>query len=102
MGGKYVFRTPHSLRGPHDVSQYFSDEPECFHLKEWTYSEIHRMLKDLKYTNFYTYFRKRGKNLRLPYYYFAACERFLGIMPKRYIRTAAKYLTPILYGAAVK
>lgn len=102
IGGKYVFRTPHSLIGPSDVSQYFSDEPECFHLKEWTYTEINRMLKDLEYTTFYTYWSARGINVRLPYPYFATCERFLGLMPKRYIRAAAKYLIPTLYGAAIK
>jgi SAM-dependent methyltransferase len=101
-GGKYVFRTPHSLRGPFDVSKYFSDEPECFHLKEWTYSEINRVLKDLEYTTFFTYRRSKGKFVRYPYLYFAICERFLGLMPKRHIRTAAKRLIPTLCGAAIK
>ena len=39
-GGKYIFRTPHALTGPHDISKYFCDEPEGFHLKEWTFSEL--------------------------------------------------------------
>jgi 2-polyprenyl-3-methyl-5-hydroxy-6-metoxy-1,4-benzoquinol methylase len=38
-GGKYIFRTPHAFSGPYDVSMYFSDIPQGFHLKEWTYSE---------------------------------------------------------------
>ena len=105
VGGKYVFRTPHSLTGPHDVSQYFSDEPECFHLKEWTYIEIKTMLMDLKYSDFCTHWRAKGIDLRMPYNYFAMCEQVLGLIPKRYryiIRVAAKYLIPSLYGVAIK
>src|SRR5690606_20747310 len=35
-GGVYIFRTPHRLSGPHDVSRYFCEHAEGFHLKEWT------------------------------------------------------------------
>jgi SAM-dependent methyltransferase len=28
--GKYIFRTPHAITGPHDVSRYFSDIPVGF------------------------------------------------------------------------
>ncbi|MGH8055857.1 MAG: class I SAM-dependent methyltransferase, partial [Candidatus Entotheonellia bacterium] len=35
-GGRYIFTTPHRFTGPHDISRYFSDEAEGFHLKEWT------------------------------------------------------------------
>jgi len=101
-GGKYVFRTPHSLTGPHDISQYFSDEPEGFHLKEWTYIEIKSMLKDLGYSAFETYWHAKGMNLRLPYFYFALCEYILGLFPKRYIRRLAKYLIPTIVGVAIK
>jgi SAM-dependent methyltransferase len=39
-GGVYLIRTPHAFTGPHDVSKYFSDVAEGFHLKEWTYREL--------------------------------------------------------------
>ncbi len=32
--GVYMFRTPHRFLGPHDISRFFSDEAEGFHLKE--------------------------------------------------------------------
>jgi hypothetical protein len=102
VGSKYVFRTPHSLTGPHDVSRYFSDEPECFHLKEWTYIEIKRMLMELNYSNFSTHWRAKGIDFRLPYNYFAICEQILGLIPDRYRRVAAKYLIPSLYGVVTK
>lgn len=39
-GGRYFCITPTGLTGPHDVSRFFHDEPQGFHLKEYTYSEI--------------------------------------------------------------
>jgi SAM-dependent methyltransferase len=39
-GGKYILDTPHRFSGPHDISRYFSDVPEGFHLKEWTHLEL--------------------------------------------------------------
>jgi hypothetical protein len=100
--GKYIFRTPHSLSGPYDVSAFFCDEAECFHLKEWTYTEIKTMLTNLKYSDFRTRWRGKGIDLRLPYSYFAVCEQILGLFPKRYIKKVAKHLIPSLYGIAIK
>ena len=101
-GGKYVFRTPHLLTGPHDVSQYFSYKPECFHLKEWTFTEMKRMLTELEYSGFHMYWNAKGMNLRMPNSYFEICESVLGQIPKRYIRGVAKYLIPSLCGVAIK
>ena len=101
-GGKYVFRTPHLMTGPHDISQYFSYKPECFHFKEWTYIEMKRMLSNLEYTGFHTYWNARGISLRMPNSYFAICELVLGQIPKRYMRSVAKYLIPSLCGVAIK
>jgi SAM-dependent methyltransferase len=102
VGGKYIFRTPHFLTGPHDVSQYFSYEPDCFHLKEWTYTEIKRVLLDVGYSKFHTHWSAKGINLRMPFSYFALCELVVGQIPKRYIRSATKYLIPHLCGVAIK
>ena len=101
-GGKYVFRTPHILTGPHDVSQYFSYEPECFHLKEWTFREIKSLLMELGYSKFHTYWNARGILLRMPNAYFALCEIVLSRIPKRYIRRFTKYLIPSLTAVAIK
>lgn len=102
VGGKYVFRTPHLLTGPHDVSQFFSYEPECFHLKEWTYTEMKRMLMELEYSRFHTFLNAKGKNLRMPNAYFSICEFIIGQVPKKYIRNITKYLIPSLCGMAIK
>ncbi|SHH35796.1 class I SAM-dependent methyltransferase [Ferrimonas marina] len=95
-GGRYIFRTPHSLTGPHDVSRYFSDEPQCFHLKEWTYAEIKTLIQELKFSSVTTHWNGKGIDFRLPYLYFSLCEQVLGTVPKRYVREAAKYFIPSL------
>jgi SAM-dependent methyltransferase len=39
--GRYVFRTPHALTGPHDVSLVFGfDRPVGMHLREYTCDEL--------------------------------------------------------------
>lgn len=100
--GKYVFRTPHYLTGPHDVSQYFSDEPECFHLKEWVYTEMRGLLLSLNYSGFECHWHARQYDFRMPYFYFALCEQVLGVFPKRFTRPIARYLLPTLCGVATK
>jgi len=42
-GGAYILDTPHSFSGPHDISRYFSNSAEGFHMHEWTYSEIAKL-----------------------------------------------------------
>jgi hypothetical protein len=101
-GGKYIFRTPHAYRGPSDVSGYFSDEPEGFHLKEWTYMEINALLKDIRYSSIHSFWNAKGINIRTPYIYYKLCEKFLILLPKRYLRYLARYLLPGVIIVAVK
>lgn len=101
-GGLYVFRTPHWLTGPHDVSRYFSDEPECFHLKEWTYRELYQLVSEIGYSKFQARWEARGVNIGLPYSYFNIVEMLLSRLPKSMVRRVAKPLVPSVYGVAVK
>jgi SAM-dependent methyltransferase len=96
--GKYIFRTPHRYSGPHDVSMYFSDEPEGFHLKEWTYGEIGKLLKEIGYSRFDAY-RRRGENLvRFPRAIVFSLEYILRYVPRKTQRKLARRfsLTPIV------
>lgn len=102
-GGRYVFRTPHAFTGPHDVSRYFSDEPEGFHLKEWTYSEIRTVFENLGYRRFLSRWYAKGINFRVPHSCFYACERILALLPTgRCRRFVARFLVPSLYAVAIK
>lgn len=102
-GGAYIFRTPHVLRGPFDVSQYFSDSAECFHLKEWSYTGIYDLLlRQLNYRKLRTYWNIRSINIRLPYLFFFASEKLLQFLPRKISRALAKYITPNICCAAIK
>jgi hypothetical protein len=57
---------------------------------------------DLKYSQFCTRWCAKGVDIRMPYIFFAMCERILGLIPKKQVRIVAKCLMPSLYGIAVK
>jgi len=48
-GGRLFCITPNRLCGPHDISKYFSDQPEGFHLREYSFSELQLCLLDIGY-----------------------------------------------------
>lgn len=99
-GGRYVFRTPHILSGPHDISKYFSYEPEGFHLKEWTYSEMGAMLKDVGYSEFQTSWNSRLATIRITNAYFYMCEYIFSKVHKKYLRGVTKFFIPTLCGVS--
>jgi hypothetical protein len=100
--GMYLFRTPHALSGPHDVSMYFSDVAEGFHLKEWSYRELRGLLADVGFRRYLPHLGARGTLVRLPYAYFAASEAVLQALPRGIARRAASVLLPTICVAAVK
>src|SRR4030042_1118942 len=101
-GGKYVFRTPHAFSGSHDISQYFSNYPQGFHLREWTYTEFRQLFKALNFSRFYTIWKAKGIRLRLPYLCLQACEYMLNMLPRRCKRVLTRYLIPSICIVAVK
>jgi SAM-dependent methyltransferase len=42
-GGSYLVETPNRLTGPHDVSRFFTESAQGFHLKEYRVSELARL-----------------------------------------------------------
>ncbi len=101
-GGIYIFKTPHALLGPLDVSQYFCDEAEGFHLKEWQFREISHVLKKIGYSRIKFFWTAKGYKLRLPNLYFYLYENIMGLFPKRYTRKISKFAIPSLMCIAKK
>jgi SAM-dependent methyltransferase len=94
-GGRYIFRTPHRFSGPHDISRFFSDTPEGFHLKEWTYTELSTIL-DATFGNWHAYWGSGKSATRFPNPYFVLSEKMVqNLQPsaRRYI--SAKLLPNI-------
>lgn len=102
-GGQYVFRTPNANSGPHDISMYFSDRPEGFHIKEWTYREIEKIRKELGYLRINSYWHVRGITIKLPNVYFFGIEKMLNLLPNGSIkRIITRYFIPSICCAFVK
>jgi SAM-dependent methyltransferase len=95
-GGVYVLRTPHRFNGPHDVSQYFSDTPDGFHLKEWTFRELNVLATEIGYSQVRCYWAVKGFNVRLPYMFYAIMEPALEVLPQKLQRTISKIPLPTL------
>jgi SAM-dependent methyltransferase len=93
-GGVYVIRTPHAYYGPFDVSVYFSDTPEGFHLKEWTYTELGRALAQAGYSRRRGVRRVRGRYRALPFGLFRAFESVVGPLPRELRAAASRAFLP--------
>lgn len=93
-GGHYIFNTPHAYNGPHDISWFFSREPEGFHLKEWSCTELRSLLRGLGYSRVQPLWWARGLQMRLPYAYFAGSEQVLARMPWKLKTALARLMLP--------
>lgn len=101
-GGHYIFRTPHFFAGPHDISKYFSDTPQGFHLKEWTYKELLPVLHQAGFKAISACMMIKHRVFSLPYFYFTAWEKLLGRLPHTKIRRLAGILIREIIIVAVK
>jgi SAM-dependent methyltransferase len=93
-GGSYIFRTPHAFHGPFDISAYFSDVAEGFHLKEWTYAELRGRLRTAGFSSWRGGLKRKGRYHELPVRIFAGYEKMIGWIPPRIRRVAARALLP--------
>jgi SAM-dependent methyltransferase len=101
-GGIYLFRTPHAYNGPHDVSKYFSNVSEGFHLKEWTFTGLDYLLKNLEYSEIDYYWNAKAVKIKLPFFYFYITEKFLNIFPFSLKRNLSRILLPTITVSATK
>jgi SAM-dependent methyltransferase len=93
-GGVYVLRTPHAFYGPFDISAFFSDTPEGFHLKEWTYAELGAVLARAGYSARLGARRFRGRYQALPLGMFAGFEWLIGGIPRGLRKSLARLFLP--------
>ena len=49
-GGRYLMETPNRWSGPGDVSRFFSDRPEGFHLREYSIAELSGLFDQTGFT----------------------------------------------------
>ncbi|MFC1657048.1 class I SAM-dependent methyltransferase [Candidatus Moduliflexota bacterium] len=101
-GGLYLFRTPHSYLGPEDISGYFSEKSEGFHLKEWTYRELAEMVDAQGYESLRTFYPVKGRYLGLTPKYFSTVENAVKYFPSQMRRLISTCMIRGIHAAAVK
>lgn len=92
LGGIYVCVTPNRLTGPHDHSQYFDSEATCFHLKEYTTSELNQLFRKVGFSRVRTYVGGKGRYLGVPVSPIALCEMTLNLLNNKTKKAVARSL----------
>jgi SAM-dependent methyltransferase len=82
-GGLYVCVTPNRLNGPHDVSRYFDQVARGLHLKEYTFSELDNLFRQVGFQRTTAYVGFRHRYLRAPSFLLVALEAALARIPYR-------------------
>jgi SAM-dependent methyltransferase len=89
-GGTYVCITPNKLSGPHDVSRFFSDESEGFHIREYTAGELAALMRQIGFADVRVALPVRGRLRAFPLAPFVWLERALQLLPERARRPLAR------------
>ena len=89
-GGAYVITVPNRLSGPADVSKYFDEEATGFHLREYTYRELGRMLGDAGFSRCRPLIGGRGRHISTPLTPLVRFEATLEALPKAWGRAIAR------------
>lgn len=80
-GGRYFCITPNRLSGPYDVSRYFDDVATGFHLKEYAFTELVGLFREVGFKKIEAYSGGRGVYVRMSPSVIILCERMLLKLP---------------------
>ena len=89
-GGTYLCLTPNRLSGPHDVSRFFSDVAEGFHIREYTARELAALMRETGFRRVEGAVPLRGRLVAAPLSPFVALESVLGFLPASARRTLGR------------
>jgi SAM-dependent methyltransferase len=93
-GGSYICVTPNRLNGPHDVSRGFDPVATGFHLREYTNTELARLLRTVGFRRVRKYLRFRGSFVAIPLPVVGLVEAALEYLPRE-LRSTITQLTPL-------
>jgi SAM-dependent methyltransferase len=79
--GKYFCRTPNRLSGPHDISGFFDNEATGFHLKEYTVSDLTKLLRSIGFRKFQVIIGAHGMFITLSCWPIILLEKILSSLP---------------------
>lgn len=79
-GGTYVCITPSRFTGPHDISAYFDYEARGFHLREYDYRSLRRLMLSAGFRSV-RFFVGGGRLAPAPYFLISAVETVMDRLP---------------------
>ena len=80
-GGVYFCITPNRYYGPSDISAYFDDVAQGFHLREYSLGEIEQMFRAAGFSKIHAYVGARGFFMRFPRHALLVLEWLLERLP---------------------
>ena len=93
-GGRYFCVTPNRLTGPHDISRHFDEHATCFHLKEYTISELATLFRRVGFRRVSVYVSTRSAPKRLPVWPVRVLEACLAPLPRSWRIRVARGIRP--------
>jgi SAM-dependent methyltransferase len=93
-GGVYICVTPNRLSGPHDISKFFADTPQGFHLREYTVTELATAFRQAGFSRIKVVLTMHGRRLSplLPAGVLRPVEALLEVLPRRLRRALGRGL----------
>jgi SAM-dependent methyltransferase len=91
-GGRHVCITPNRLTGPHDISKYFDAVATGLHLREYTATEVARLMRSAGFEATELWTTRRGISVRLPWSAVRLTELAISLLPKKSRRRVGRSL----------
>jgi SAM-dependent methyltransferase len=82
-GGVYVCVTPNRVNGPHDISRFFDPIATGFHLKEYTYADLDRLMRQIGFVDTRAIIGLKGRFAVAPVPAMRAVESAALLVPPR-------------------
>jgi SAM-dependent methyltransferase len=88
--GLFICRTPHRYSGPHDISKYFDNVSTCFHMKEYTISELNVLMRSAGFRRIKCEVNPKGVVICIPLLIIKGIEQVIGRVPIRFRRALSR------------
>ncbi len=76
-GGKYTCITPNRFTGPHDISRFYGDTLEGFHLKEYSSTDLDVIFKKVGFSKVTAHTVIKNRYIKIPFMFIRLLEGVL-------------------------
>lgn len=90
-GGIYICFTPNRLNGPHDISKFFDDTATGLHLKEYSNTELEKILKKAGFRKSKVLYFCANRVFLVPTFLIKWIENALNLFPRQVAKKIARW-----------